>query len=531
MRGRDKLLIIILVGVCFALVFYRIHMFGFSAAGLLPQRHYELLLNMTFDGHDEKVRLRVALPFETDRQKVRNEFFGAPEIPFRLKHQAGNRWGVWERDEVRGRHSVVYSSMVRTEARRFKLPEVLPRPGPYATELQAALLSAKHIQSESKDIRNLYASLVLPEQRDNLAAIVRAVYQHTQQTVKSVKLKGTTDALTCLRLGEASCGGKSRLFVALCRTAGIPSRLVGGLIMKNGTWRSSHIWAEAWLAGRWIPFCPLNGYFAEIPAHYLTLYYGDHSLFTHTRDINFRYFFHGKTVLAPPAEALRDIRSQPAGLLNLWSAFEQVRIPLNLLKIILMIPFGALIVVLARNVAGIPTFGTFMPALLAVAFRDTGLLWGLILFASILIFGGGVRFALERFQLLHTPRLAVILTSTVLFMMGVTALGVATGQILATRVSLFPIVILTLTVERAAIITEEEGLRQAGLVALGTMLVVTVAYALMSWEILQVIVVTFPETLLLVVAVFFVVGRWAGIRWSEYLRFREFFFSGRNPHA
>ena len=46
--------------------------------------------------------------------------------------------------------------------------------------------------------------------------------------------KGTTDALTALRLGEASCNGKSRLFVALARAAGIPARLVGGLVLETG---------------------------------------------------------------------------------------------------------------------------------------------------------------------------------------------------------------------------------------------------------------------------------------------------------
>ncbi len=229
--------------------------------------------------------------------------------------------------------------------------------------------------------------------RGNAVAVVRAAFDYTSKVIRSVDLKGTTDAITTLRLGEASCGGKSRLFAALCRAGGIPARLVGGLILKDGTWRSSHIWAEAWIAGRWVPFCPLNGYFAEIPSHYLILYYGDQPLLTHSVDINFNYYFHGKKVLAPPSEAMQAAKKFPAGTLSLWWAFEQVRIPLNLLKIILMIPFGALVVVLARNVIGIETFGTFMPALMAVAFRDTGLAWGLMLFLAILLFGGIIRCA------------------------------------------------------------------------------------------------------------------------------------------
>lgn len=521
MRRRDKVAVAVLVAVCYAVVFYRIRTLGHAVSGILPQRHYELLVNMRLDGHGDRVELRAALPLETERQTVRDEFFGAPEFAFHIR-DGGNRWGVWGKDGVEGRHTLRYACTVRTEARRYRLPDRLEIPRAYPPDVQPNLLASEKIQSDAPEIEALLERLAGPARRRDAVAIVRAAYAYASRDIQPAAFKRTTDALTCLRLGEGSCGGKSRLFVALCRAGGVPARIVGGLILRYGSWRASHIWTEVWLAGHWVPFCPLNANFAEIPSTYLTLYRGDHPIFTHTNDINFAYSFHAKKTLAPPAEAVRELRRRPAGLLNLWAAFERVRIPLNLLKIILMIPFGALAVVLARNVVGIRTFGTFMPALLAVGFRDTGLVWGMGLFAAILVVGALVRWSLERFQLLHTPRLAIMMTVTVLVMMAVTTTGVAVGQVPPTRVSLFPIVILTLTVERFAILTEEEGLRRAAGVSVGTMVVVAAAYAVMSWEVLQVVVVSLPETLLLVVAAFLVLGRWAGMRVCEYLRFRAF---------
>ena len=108
------------------------------------------------------------------------------------------------------------------------------------------------------------------------------------------------------------------------------------------------------------------------------------------------------------------------------------------LKIILMLPFGALAVVVFRNIVGIETFGTFMPALIAVACRDTGLAWGVTLLALILGIGAAVRIALDRFQLLHTPRLAVMLTVIVILVLAISLAGLVTGFVLPTRVSLFP---------------------------------------------------------------------------------------------
>jgi hypothetical protein len=525
MRTSHKIVVLLLVGICYCLLFYRIHSLGYAVSRALPQRHYELMLNMSIDGHDDDIRLSVALPIKMDRQTVREEFFGSPEFSFHIHRDRSNRWGIWQRSNVKGHHTLVYSAVIHANARRYKLASHIDIPRRVPMEVESSLLPSQNIQVDSAEVRQLFERLVPPSDRGNAVAIVRAAFDHTSKVIRPVELKGTTDALTTLRLGEASCGGKSRLFVALCRTGGIPARLVGGLIMKDATWRSSHIWAEVWIAERWVPFCPLNGYFAEIPSNYLILYYGDVPLFTYTRDINFNYYFHGKSLLAPPPEAMQTAKNFPIGILNLWLAFEQVGIPLNLLKIILMIPFGALIVVLARNIIGIQTFGTFMPALMAVAFRDTGLAWGLILFVAILFFGGIVRYGLERFQLLHTPKLAVLLTTTVAFIITVILVGVATGQVLPTRASTFPIVILTLTMERFAIIWEEEGLGRAIKVVIGTVFVVAAAFVVMNWESFQMIVVTFPEVLLLAVAAFVIVGRWTGIRFSEYVRFRELIFT------
>ena len=52
-------------------------------------------------------------------------------------------------------------------------------------------------------------------------------------------------------------------------------------------------------------------------------------------------------------------------------------------QVLVLIPLGGLLVVVLRNVIGFPTFGTFMPILIALAFRETQLLWGIVLFTFI----------------------------------------------------------------------------------------------------------------------------------------------------
>jgi len=482
------------------------------------------MLRIALDGHSGPVRLSAALPPHTQRQKVWGERFGSGSFDFRIEHPHGNRTGAWASHRALGHHELLYSVSVRTEPRRYvwKDEKKAQKSPP---SVQKYLLPSEHVQSDHVEIQKLFRTLVPDRGKITRSGMIRVLFDYTSRDIVSAPFKGTTDALTCYRLGEASCGGKSRLFVALLRAGDIPARLVGGLILRDGSWKASHVWAEAYINGYWVPFCPLNDRYAEIPATYLALHYGDYPLFTHTKDINFAYTFHAKQKLVPPVAAPEQA-GEGVQLLNLWQLFERIRIPVNLLKIILTIPLGVLAVVLARNILGIHAFGTFMPALLAVAFRDTGLFWGILLFLLILCLSGLVRTALQRLQLLHTPRLAIVLTSTICLMILIVVAGVGSDQVLPTRVVLFPIAILTLTVERFAVTIEESGVGEALKMVLGTVIVASLAFAMMNHQGLEMLVVTFPEVLFVLVALFIILGRWRGMRLLEYYRFRHLLQTG-----
>ena len=82
-----------------------------------------------------------------------------------------------------------------------------------------------------------------------------------------------------------------------------------------------------------------------------------------------------------------------------------------------MIPIGELSTVLMRNLVGIDAFGTFMPVLIALAFRETRLFWGIVLFTLLVALGLSIRFLLERLRLLLVPRLSAVLIVVVFLML------------------------------------------------------------------------------------------------------------------
>ncbi|RME21428.1 MAG: transglutaminase, partial [Candidatus Zixiibacteriota bacterium] len=426
----------------------------------------------------------------------------------------------WRSDGLDGHRQIEYTATVVTKSIRFDVDTTLPTQQQIPPEVAGALLADEYTQSDDPEITALADSLGLSSDKPIMWNI-RKIYDYVVNGLKYVDYSGTTDALTAYHLGEASCGGKSRLMAALARHLGIPARLVGGKILSSGQTRTTHLWLEYYIAGQWVPFCPTNHYFAEIPSNYLILYYGEVPLLKRTKDINFKYYFNLRKRLVSTAAGMSQLKSHPLNILNVWATFKRAAISLELLRIIIMLPIGVLAVVLFRNLIGIETFGTFMPALIAIGFRDTGLWRGLFLFTVILLFGSLVRLLISRLQLLHTPRLAIILSFVVLFMLSLTAFGVQLGFLNLARVALFPMVILTLTVERFSLIAEESGSMQAVRVSLLTMLVAACAYSLMSWRLLQSIVISFPEAILVVVALYIYIGRYSGFRLSEYVRFRH----------
>ena len=126
-----------------------------------------------------------------------------------------------------------------------------------------------------------------------------------------------------------------------------------------------------------------------------------------------------------------------------------------------MIPIGALVIMLLRNFIGVKTFGTFMPVLVALAFRETRLMWGSLLFAVIVSLGLLIRFYLEKLRLLLVPRLTCVLTVVVLLMAGISVLSQRLDLQPGLSIALFPMVIISMTIERMSIVWEERGASEA----------------------------------------------------------------------
>lgn len=196
-------------------------------------------------------------------------------------------------------------------------------------------------------------------------------------------------------------------------------------------------------------------------------------------------------------------------------------VPINTVVLILMLPIAATIVVFCRQVIGISTFGVFAPSLIAVTFLTTGLGYGLIMFSVILLFGSLFRTLIDKFRLLSIPRLAIVLTFVSFIMLVLMGFGTSFGvtQLLAT--SAFPMLILSSMIEKFVVAQTEKGSLEALKLVFGTLGIALICFYVISWGFLRTMVVAYPELIIGFIIVNFFLGKWTGMRVTEYFRFKK----------
>ncbi len=196
-------------------------------------------------------------------------------------------------------------------------------------------------------------------------------------------------------------------------------------------------------------------------------------------------------------------------------------VPINSIILILMLPVIATILSFARQVIGIKTFGLVTPAMTTISFLVMGLRYGLIVFASVLLAGTLTRLVLRKLRLLYLPRMALVLTSVSLALLVLLGLGVANDRSSILSFSIFPALILTILAEEFIAAQFKTNLRSALTITAWTLALATLSYFIVSSEIFRTLILSYPEIILLAIPINIGLGRWTGLRLSEYFRFRK----------
>lgn len=490
----------VLSAIGLAVFYYKWQALGFPLTADRQQAVWTVETSIRFDAGPGSIKVNLQIPTLTPGYEMLDEYSVSKGYSFFLTYVAGGREAQWAIRRSSGMQTLYYRRVVYEDPSSEQIDTTPPFPPPPVINepLRTAVeVIVEDVRAQSADPASFTTELL---RRCN---------------------DPSPDANVEILLAEADTSAEFvETMTTVLAAARIPARMIHGIILQDQQRRVEPTpWLEVHDGDRWRYFNPNTG--AEgLPDRYLIWWRGNQPL-VHVEggnniDVNFavrKNFLDAMTIAEQRA-------ADDSSLLVDFSLFSLPIQTQAVYSVLLMIPIGAMIMVVMRNMVGIDTFGTFMPVLIALAFRETRLLWGVVLFSLLVALGLTIRFLLERLRLLLVPRLGAVLIVVVMLMVIISVVGHKIGLETGLSVALFPMVIIAMTIERMSIVWEERGAGDAMRAGLGSLLVAAIAYMAMGMDWLEHLVFAFPELLLVALALVLLVGRYTGYRLTELRRFK-----------
>jgi hypothetical protein len=197
-------------------------------------------------------------------------------------------------------------------------------------------------------------------------------------------------------------------------------------------------------------------------------------------------------------------------------------VPLDTLVLVLILPIIVTLIAFFRQVIGIKAFGIYTPAIITFAFLATNQIkYGITIFITVIVVGTASRYILKRARLLYLPRVAIMITIVGFSILALLIIGGIYNRTGLASVSIFPILIMITLVEKFIAVQIEKGNKAAVVLSLETLLISVIGYYIASWPLLIGSIIRFPWISLLTIPINIILGKWTGLRLSEYFRFRQ----------
>ena len=500
--GRNRqwiVLSLLLITLGSLILAYKCVRLGFPPLPDMQSEAWSIQARIALEPRSGPARVSLVLPSRTTGYTVSEENFISRGFGLTLDEDTFWRQANWAIRRMRGPTTLYYRATVFRDTRESSFA---PRPQyPSVPELEEPFATALHelvteVRAESADIESFAAAIM-----------ARMTGQENDENTR-------------LFLSEVESSiDRVRLVQTLLAGARIPTLQLHGISLELDQQTASINTLLAIHNGdEWLVFDPFSGR-EGLPDTFFIWWTGDGEM-TGERgatlaDLQVSTRKQIKSALDLASERAR-LRDSSIGLISI------LQLPLHtqsVYEVLLLIPFGILLIVILRNFVGLSSFGTFAPVLIALAFRETELFKGIMLFILIVSLGLGFRFYLERLRLLLVPRLAAVVTIVVLLMTTISIISYEMGMETGLSVSLFPMIIISLVIERMSIVWEERGAGTALREGAGSLLMASLAFLVMGIDILRYWVAVFPEVNLIALGLLVAMGRYTGFKLTELWRF------------
>jgi len=485
---------------------------GSAETAAQGDRLWQVTLDIQAGSPASGIVVRVAIPGDTPFIHLIGENFNHPG--WRLRFNTDSKWGVGRQVKLTSK-----DAMTRGFELEFTLQQLTEPP------LQELSIRSKLTDSERERFLRSDALLALGHEtiQKEVSQLADASNSNNELLTRIFKRShdllpkedGRRSAPEILSSGRASPLERAYTMVALCRASHLPARIVTGLELDEKMEASLHHWVEVYINGRgWLSYDPLHEYQHDVPKNFLPIIKDRADLVEllpgGTVDVSYTI---------TNADELLETRAGPG---HGWqSIFYLTRLPLdvrNVLAHLLLLPLAVLLTTLFRELTGARSYGTFIPAIFALAMLQAEWRMASITLAVVVLFAVLGRSALPvKFR--RQPRLTAVLVLVVL--------GVSSSVSLMDyfqlphdgKVVLMPVVITAILVDMFYRALEKEGPVSAMMKLVWTIVQVLLCIPVMQFESLGHWLVAHPETHLLTLALSLSITNYHGKRLVDFPRF------------
>ena len=497
-----KILITILVVLGISITAYQIFALGIPVTEDATDDLWNIDAKVEFVANSkDPVKVQMFVPPLNRDYVSLNESFISNNYGVSVNRVDGNRKVTWSARRVSGKQTLYYRLVLtkrysgdKTKAKGPVFRDSIAVEGPEKIAAEALLAP---IRQHSADVETFIS-----------------------ETIKRVS-NPNDDNVKLLLAGDPSTPHKAQIIELLLSIAHVPLEKVHTIRLVADQPQNPELWLRSFNGNDWLYFNPETGE-QGLPSDRLLWWVGDEPMVTVDggKKPAVTFSLNNSEMNAIRLAKLTDENTDASFL-----EYSLYGLPLQTQQtfmIMVVIPIGVLVILVLRNLIGLQTLGTFTPVLIALAFRETQLGFGIILFTVITALGLTLRSYLEHLKLQMLPRLSVVLTFVVMLIAAISLFSHKLGLDRGLSVALFPMVILTMTIERLSITWEERGGGHAMKVAVGTLFAASLAHLIMSIPELTYFVFTFPAILLILVGFMLAMGRYRGYRLTELVRFKAF---------
>jgi len=202
----------------------------------------------------------------------------------------------------------------------------------------------------------------------------------------------------------------------------------------------------------------------------------------------------------------------------------------NIIIMVMILPIIATMIGFVRHILGFRTLGIYLSLILTFIFVQIGFennngnvlnalkygipLVGLVFFVSLLCY-----LPFKKLALHYYPKLALVITGVSVIMILVIILSGIFNFGGFIKLNAFTLVLIAGISEKFFIILARKNLKTTLFISIESIIIATICYLFVSWYEFQNLLINYPYVILLLFPINYLIGRFTGLRVTEYLRF------------